>query len=459
MMAVDKRDIEGENDTFSDAHEVLPGAPDASADAQDRPVIPPEDDADRERNDAAIAKAMEEDIKAATTKNVSTASDAAKRSEESKAAQAQSQAPQSTSRPPSHRAAPAVPTRQTSSAGMAGVGAGGGVPSNLPHTPGNGSTANSSGSWISNPVAALHNRIVGRPTSESSNVTATNRTPTNSAGFTSTTAAHAGTLNAPTGGQETVEALYAQLRTLQAENRTLRDDKRKITNSLGEQEVRNRSLETTLRTNETQKRQQNGQITVLSREAADVRHENQKLVHELNITREEYAMVEQERMKYATQLSETQKLLESRTLELRTAETFLTKYDDTPGDEVVGMVGDINAQILNIGGRVADDIAEVFPQEVGVKDRDRQYQHSTFETLNIVIGGKIVDILLRSDYMEDPTPVSLAIQSLLTNGISTMLSTWPLMPNNDFSRDFWNLYKGILKSGTFLAVIVFIGVV
>lgn len=134
--------------------------------------------------------------------------------------------------------------------------------------------------------------------------------------------------------------------------------------------------------------------------------------------------------------------------DLGTAETLLE--DEINGDEAVGVVGDINAQILNIAGRVAHDIVEYFPQEGGMTDKDQPQQFtSAKEPLTNVIGGKLVAFLLRTDYVEDPTAVSLAIRSLLTNGIWTMLSIWPLMPNTDFTRDFWTLYKRILKSGSF----------
>ncbi len=117
--------------------------------------------------------------------------------------------------------------------------------------------------------------------------------------------------------------------------------------------------------------------------------------------REQYALVDGERLKFATQLSETAKLLDSRTLELRTAETFLTKYDDTPGDEVVGIVNDINSQVLNIGGKVAEEIAEVFTQNAA-KDPDRKVNVDIVNELVDVIGAKLVNILLKADFVEDP---------------------------------------------------------
>ncbi len=48
--------------------------------------------------------------------------------------------------------------------------------------------------------------------------------------------------------------------------------------------------------------------------------------------------------------------------------------------------------------------------------------------------------------------MQLAVQSMLVNGIYTILLTWPISPINSFGRDFWGLYKSILKSGAFMAI-------
>jgi len=156
--------------------------------------------------------------------------------------------------------------------------------------------------------------------------------------------------------------------------------------------------------------------------------------------REQYAAVDADRLKFATQLSENSKLLDSRTRELRTAETFLTKYDDTPEDEVVAMVNGIDFQVLNIGDKVAEEITDVFQQN-STKDPDRRVNVDIANELHDVIGIKLVNILLKSDFTENPTPVQLAIQSMLVNGIYTALLTWPISPILPFGRDFWGLYK------------------
>jgi len=100
---------------------------------------------------------------------------------------------------------------------------------------------------------------------------------------------------------------------------------------------------------------------------------------------------------------------------------------------------------MNIGGKVAEEIADVFSQN-SAKDPDRKVNVDIVNEMVDVIGVKLVNILLKSDFMEDPTPVQLAIQSMVVNGIYTILLSWPISPINEFGRGFWGLYKNILKS-------------
>ncbi len=281
--------------------------------------------------------------------------------------------------------------------------------SNSSHGSGNTST-----SWIPNPVAALRGLSGGQR-------------------------AGTGALNA-TGGPQQDAAIYKEWQNALQENKVLREDKRKLTIALASRRASSGSLENTVRSNENQKRQQITHINALTRDLTEARRELDQHRRLLAQVREQYALVDGERLKFATQLSETAKLLDSRTLELRTAETFLTKYDDTPGDEVVGIVNDINSQVLNIGGKVAEEIAEVFTQNAA-KDPDRKVNVDIVNELVDVIGAKLVNILLKADFVEDPTPVQLAVQSMLVNGIYTILLTWPISPINSFGRDFWASIK------------------
>ncbi|KLO12568.1 hypothetical protein SCHPADRAFT_941133 [Schizopora paradoxa] len=412
---------------FSDSQQVPnPSPQQEDGTGEDVVMAPPESEQERKLNEAAVKAVLQADAEEqarmqaqSPTPTGSSASQAARKIEEAKAAAAQ-QSPRTQGLP--NR--PSPPSRQNSNATPGGASTGGGVSMAQQSSSSSGSSHGSSTtstSWIPNPVAAFR-------------------------GLSGAQRSGAGVLNAnPSGGSQQDAAIYKEWQNALQENKSLREDKRKLTNSLSEQESHARSLENTVRANENQKRQQAMQINVLSRDLAEARREldhHRRLVSQL---REQYALVDADRLRFATQLSETTKLLESRTLELRTAETFLTKYDDTPGDEVVGIVNDINSQVLNIGGKVAEDITEAFVQN-HAKNLERKVNVNVVNELLDVIGPKLVNILLKSDFTEDPTPVQLAIQSMLVNGICTILMWWPILPTNSFSQEFWTLYKSILKS-------------
>lgn len=429
MMVEDKVKEGTDASPFSDNQQV-PDQPQGDGTGESAVIPPTESEQERKLNEAAVKAVLQADAEEQARLQAqspaptgSSASQAARKIEEAKAAQQNQQ-----SRNQGLPNRPSPPSRQNSNATTpGGTSAGGGVSMAQQHSSGSShGSSTTSTSWIPNPVAAFRGLSGGQRTGS-------------------------GALNAnPTAaGSQQDAAIYREWQNALQENKSLREDKRKLTNSLGEQEGLARSLENTVRANENQKRQQATQINVLSRELVEARRELDHHRRLLSQIREQYAMVDSDRLRFATQLSETSKLLESRTLELRTAETFLTKYDDTPGDEVLGIVNDINSQVLNIGGKVAEDITDAFTQN-HAKNPDRKVNVDIVNELLDVIGAKLVNILLKSDFTEDPTPVQLAIQSMLVNGIFTILTWWPISPTNTFSRDFWNLYKSIQKSGAYI---------
>jgi len=121
------------------------------------------------------------------------------------------------------------------------------------------------------------------------------------------------------------------------------------------------------------------------------------------------------------------------------------KHEISRDNDILNIVLDINAQVLNIAGKIAAEIIDVFGQNGRAKttELDREMANEIAD----VVGPKMTDIVMQTDFMEDPTPIQLAIQSLLVNGIYTILLTWPLKPFDHFSVSFWKLYESIVCSG------------
>jgi len=142
-------------------------------------------------------------------------------------------------------------------------------------------------------------------------------------------------------------------------------------------------------------------------------------------------------------LKQKSSLLESRTMELRTAESFLTKYDDIPGDEIVNLVSDLNQQVLGIAAK-CDELVR-FKRVSGDKIRAESVK-KIHNDLTPVIGHTLCKHLETVDNNEDPTIVQLAIQSALLAQISEFLRNWPLSPVRSFSNNLWKLYDLIHES-------------
>lgn len=232
-------------------------------------------------------------------------------------------------------------------------------------------------------------------------------------------------LNAPAGSSQQEAAIYEQLQNALREIEVLRGDKRKLNEGVNELEESVRSLEGNLRTSENQKRQLATQIHALSRDLNEARRE---------LDRQKRVIAEgQERVRMP------------RTFEFSNLPVGTT---DIPAHEVIAIVNDMNARVLNIGIKVVEDIAKVsiFTQNTA-KDPDRKIDASVMKELKDIIGEGLAKNLLSADFMVNPRPVLLAIQSLLVNGISTILKTWPIAPTESFGSDFWGLYGHILKSG------------
>ncbi|THH05880.1 hypothetical protein EW145_g4480 [Phellinidium pouzarii] len=134
-------------------------------------------------------------------------------------------------------------------------------------------------------------------------------------------------------------------------------------------------------------------------------------------------------------------LLETRTNELRTAETFLSKYDEIPGDEVVSLVSELNQLVLGIAEKCCDLFS--FGKTTPGREKSSDEVEITNQ-LKSMVGSPLVDFLLSKDHNEDPTIVQLAIQAFLIIGLYDFLKYWPIPPHaGDFRSNYTKLYENI----------------
>ncbi|KAH8110518.1 hypothetical protein DFH11DRAFT_1620197 [Phellopilus nigrolimitatus] len=126
-----------------------------------------------------------------------------------------------------------------------------------------------------------------------------------------------------------------------------------------------------------------------------------------------------------------------------TAETFLSKYDEIPGDEIVSLVSDLNQLVVGI----ADKCGEILPfgkDALGPPRDNDEFHFLSF--LASVIGAPFVNFLRSKTHSEDPTIVQLAIQATLVHDLYGFIKRWPfLVPSqtDSFGSNFWKLYSSI----------------
>ncbi|KAI5116126.1 hypothetical protein M0805_004506 [Coniferiporia weirii] len=145
-----------------------------------------------------------------------------------------------------------------------------------------------------------------------------------------------------------------------------------------------------------------------------------------------------------TELRQKATLLETRTTELRTAETYLSKYDEIPGDEVVSLISNLNQLALG----VAEKCCESFSYEKRTTPREQcrsNEENEMLDRLSSVIGPPLVGFLLSKDHNEDPTIVQLSIQAVLMRKLYSVINRWPIPLDlaQDFGNNFMTFYNSI----------------
>jgi hypothetical protein len=131
--------------------------------------------------------------------------------------------------------------------------------------------------------------------------------------------------------------------------------------------------------------------------------------------------------------SQTIKLLDERTAELKGAQAFLTTADRYSEADIIKMAESLNVEIFQVSALMA----EMFVDAPILDDPVRQRQH---------IQGQLFDHLITKsgEIRVDPLPLQLALQALLT--------WWCFYEVDCFCRgstgeSLKNIYRGIYKSG------------
>lgn len=155
-----------------------------------------------------------------------------------------------------------------------------------------------------------------------------------------------------------------------------------------------------------------------------------------------------ELQKRATEQKQMEELLEERTAELKGAQTFLTKADQLSGADVIKLVEELNAEIM----QTAANMAEAFVVEEKKLDPEGKEQESDETRAAIaraeeIISPRLTDLLRMSQHHEDPILIQTAFQSGMAAYTHWMISSWCFESPED-EHMLSEIYARVREAGT-----------
>ncbi|KAI0668094.1 hypothetical protein C8Q78DRAFT_1081496 [Trametes maxima] len=114
-------------------------------------------------------------------------------------------------------------------------------------------------------------------------------------------------------------------------------------------------------------------------------------------------------------------LLDTRTAELKEAQTYLSKEDDVTDSEVLRLVQAINSQIFQMSAQISDDFQASYGTHKSRELAERIA--SQLEKHPYVVPG-LLHVLSTTYHRDDPILVQLALQTVLTAILCDIASPW-----------------------------------
>jgi hypothetical protein len=174
------------------------------------------------------------------------------------------------------------------------------------------------------------------------------------------------------------------------------------------------------------------------------RRQNEILGDQVKQQMEAAQLLKDETQKFKTKHAQTAHLLETRTLELKGAETFLTKADVLSGADVIGMLNTLNSEIYQTAALVAEsfefkkerrgwrEVEEVKDTGEDVegaideveKGKEEEEMVEVYASATEILGPRMVELLRTSEHHEDPTLIQIAFQAGMSAYTNWIVTSW-----------------------------------
>ena len=155
------------------------------------------------------------------------------------------------------------------------------------------------------------------------------------------------------------------------------------------------------------------------------RRQNQTLTNKIKALTTQNKQLEVDSQKMATELGQVKDLLDSRSRALRAAQTFLTKADQIAGADVIKLVEQLNAEILQTAANMAEAFA-IEEKKINSEGKEQESDDARLATARTeeIIGSRLTELLRTSEHHEDPILVQTAFQTGMAAYAHWMISSW-----------------------------------
>ncbi|KAK2464375.1 hypothetical protein APHAL10511_003522 [Amanita phalloides] len=192
------------------------------------------------------------------------------------------------------------------------------------------------------------------------------------------------------------------------------------------------------------------QIDRLTADVAVVQKQLQDARHEGGVTKRDLVAVEDRARQTRRELDvvrekyeQTQELLQTRTAELKAAQTFLTTADKLSNVDVVNMIDKLNADMLQVSALVADAFTFEPKNESDLETIESAQVEEAIDRATETVGPRMVQLLMSSEHNEDPILVQIAFQGGMCAYVHWIISSWYFADpetDNDNERVLWDVY-------------------
>lgn len=178
-----------------------------------------------------------------------------------------------------------------------------------------------------------------------------------------------------------------------------------------------------------------------------IRMQNQTLVNKSNRLTLQNKHLEGELQSRSTEQKHLKDLLDARAGELKAAQTFLSKADQFAGGDVINLVQQLNAEILQTAANMADQL-NVEEKNVDVKGQESDETTFAIARTEEIIGPRLTELLRSSEHHQDPILIQTAFQTGIAAYMHWMISSWCFESPED-EHMLSEIYARVREAGRF----------